>query len=68
MSRLDHIAGKIVVRHNGTTNRRNADGLSLDAQLIDYLGNQTVNDTVGTAGTIVHRRIRQRMGFIKYYH
>jgi prepilin-type processing-associated H-X9-DG protein len=65
---LDHIAGKIVVRHNGASNGSYADGLSFDAQFIDYLSHQAVYDTVGTAGTIMHRRICQRMGFIKYYH
>ena len=65
---LDHIASEIIVRHNGASNGSNTDGLALDAQFVDNLSYQTVNDTVGTAGAIMHRRICQRMGFIKYYH
>ena len=39
VSRFHHIAGEIVISHNGTAYRGNAYGLSLDAELVDSLGN-----------------------------
>ena len=39
-----------------------ADGLALDAQAVDGLRHQTVDDAVGAAGAVVERRIRQGLG------
>ena len=65
---LDHIAVKIIISHNRASNGSNTDGSALDAKLINDLGNQTVNDTVGTTGAVMEGCVGQRMGFIKYFH
>ena len=49
MCSLDHVAAKEVVAHDRAADRRDADGLSLYAELVDGLGNQTMHDTVSAA-------------------
>ena len=66
--RLDHITVKVIISHNRASNGGNTDGSALNAKLINDLGNQTVNDTVGTAGAVMEGRVGQRMGFVKYFH
>ena len=65
VSRLDHVAGEVIISHNGAANGSNTDGLALDAQLIDGLSNQAMDNTVGTAGAVMEYRIGQRLGFFK---
>ena len=65
--RLDHVAGEVVVRHHGAADRRDADGLALDAELVDRLRDETVDDAVRAARAVVQDRIRQRLRFLEYY-
>ena len=40
--------------------------LTLDAQFVNGLGHQAVDDAVGAAGAVVQRRIGQGLRFFKY--
>ena len=51
---------------NGAANGGNTDGSAFNAQLVNDLGNQSVNNAVGTAGAVVQRNIRQSLGLFKY--
>ena len=63
---LHHIAGKVIVIHNGAADRGDAHGLIGHIQLVEHLGHQTVNNAVGAAGAVVERDIRQRLGSVKH--
>ena len=63
VSRLLHIALKIVIRKNTASYRRNAYRLALDTQLVYNLGNQTVHNAVRTAGAVVKINIAQSVRF-----
>ena len=63
---FDHIAVKVVVSHDCAANGSNTDGLTLDAQLVDDLRHQAMDNAVGAAGAVMQRNICQRLGFFKY--
>ena len=63
---LDDIAAKIVIGHNGTSYRNNADGLALNTHLVNDLADQTVYNSVAASRTKVRRHIQQRLRMIKY--
>jgi hypothetical protein len=65
MCRFLHIAVKIIVCKNRTAYGCNPDGISLHAKLIDYLCNKAMYYTVGTAGAIMKRSVRQRFWSLK---
>ena len=68
VGRLDHIAGKIVIRKDGTSDRSDSDRFSLDAQFVDAFRDKAVHDTVRAAGTIMQDSVRQGFRFVKYDH
>ena len=68
MSCFDHIAGKIIIGNNGTSYGADSDSVALNAHFIYYLGNQSVNDTVGTAGAEVHTDILKSVRLLIYSH
>ena len=67
MRSLDHVAAEVVIRHHGAADRRNADGLALNAELVDRLGDETMDNAMRAARAIMQDRIRQRLRFLKYY-
>ena len=68
VSRLHHVAVEVVIRKHRAAYRRDADGLALDTQFVDDLGDQAMHDAVGAAGAVMQRNIRQRVGFLKDDH
>ena len=62
---LDHVAGEVVRGEPGAADRRDADGPALDAQLVDALGDEAVDDAVRTAGAVVQNGVGQRSRFFK---
>ena len=62
---LNHIAGEVVVRHNGTADGGHTDGLPLDAQLVHHLGHEAVDDAVRATGAVVHRHVIECLRFFK---
>ena len=66
MRRFDHVAFKIVVGKDGASDRRDADGVTEDAELVDGFRHETVDDAVRTAGAVVQRDVGQRLRTIKY--
>jgi hypothetical protein len=57
VSGLYHITFKIIIREYGASNAGNTNCLSFDSKLVDYLSNETVDNTVCTAGAVVKRHI-----------
>ena len=55
--RLHHIAGEIIVAHNGAADRGHADRFAVNAELFYRFRNKAVNDAVRTAGAIMQRRV-----------
>ena len=66
MGSLHHITVEVIVCHNGTAYRRNADGVAQHAQLLQTLRHQTVDDAVGAAGAVMGLLIGQTLGFLKH--
>ena len=44
--RLDHVTGKVVIGQYGTADRRNADRPALDAERVDCLGDEPMDDAM----------------------
>ena len=66
MRRLDHVTGKVVIGQHGTADRRNADRPALDAERVDRLGDEPMDDAMRAAGAVVEYGIGQRLRFFKY--
>ena len=67
---LIHVTVQIVIRKDRAADRRNAHdvaGLELAFldQLVDALGDQTVDDAVVAAGAVVELLVSQELGFLK---
>jgi hypothetical protein len=67
VSGLLHIAIKIQIVIVCAAYRRYSDGGTFYVQFVYNLGYQSMNDSVGTAGAVVHGYIHQCMGSVKYY-
>ncbi len=63
---LLHVAVEVLVGQYGTAYGSHADGLVENPQLLQHLRRQTVDDAVGTAGTVVELLIRETVGFFEY--
>ena len=51
--RLDEVDVEVVVGQHRAAHRRDADGALADAQLVDHLGHQAVDDAVDAARAVV---------------
>ena len=65
MGGLDHIATEEVVAHDRAANGRHTDGLALDAELIDGLGDKAMHDAMGATRTEVGNDRQQRIGALE---
>ena len=65
VSGLDHIAPEEVGCGNRAPDGGHADGLALNAQLVDRFGDKAVNDAVRTSGAIVRYDGKERMGALE---
>ena len=65
---LHHVAGEIVIGHDRAAHRRHADRPALDAQRVDRLRDEPVDDPVSAAGTIMCRHVCKRMRLFEYDH
>ena len=63
VSGLHHVRVEVVVGKHGASDRRDADGLSLDAQLVNGFRHEAMNDPMGASGAVMKGRIRQDPGF-----
>ena len=57
MRGLRHIAGVKIICRDRAAHRRDADGTPFDAEFLDDLGDQPLNDAVCTAGAVGERSI-----------
>ena len=64
---FDDITSKIIIGHNGTSNRYNPDGVSLNAHFIQYFADQTMHNPVPTARAEMHRHVQQCFRPFKYH-
>ena len=55
--RLHHVAGEIIVAHNGAADRGHTDRFAVNAEFFYRFRNKAVNDAVRTAGAIMQRRV-----------
>jgi hypothetical protein len=53
MGGFDHVAVEIFIGIYSASDGSDADGLSFDTEFIEDFGNESMNDTVGTAGTVM---------------
>ena len=65
MGGLDHIAAEEVVAHDRTADGRHANGLALDAELVDGLGDKAMHDAMGATRTEVGNDRQQRIGTLE---
>ena len=65
VSRFDHIAREIIIRHNCAAYWSNADCSALDAEIVYSLGDKAVDYAVGAAGAVMQFGVGKALRLFK---
>ena len=63
---LVHVAVEVVIRENGTSDRRDADDVVGQTELLDRLTDEPVGYAVVAAGAVVEHGVGEHFGLFKY--
>ena len=64
--RLEHVDVEVLVGEHRASHRRDADGAVEQAEFIEHLGRQAMDDAMRAAGAVVRRRVSEAVGPVVY--